>query len=139
MIMPLYDDNSVVQDGVDVGNEALFAVWQTEEWTPTPVGPQDPIPVNEFNNIELALLNPGLAHVEIRGASKVAKKLGIPYAPCLTGFEGHGGTEHPPFKVLLFMHTTRTSSDQRRVNLYSSRLLLKWNVEGNLYLFDGRN
>lgn len=29
--------------------------------------------------------------MEETGASRVTKKLGIPYAPCLLDFEGHGG------------------------------------------------
>lgn len=86
----------------DVDNEAkqesdedeLYAYWQTEAWSPPPVGPNDPLPVNHHNNIELALLNPGLVHIDMKGAAKVAKKLGIPYAPCLLGFEGsHQGVK----------------------------------------------
>ena len=70
--------------------ESLFGSWQTESWRPPPVGPSDPIPVNEHKNIELELLNPGLVHVELYKVAKVAKKLGLPYAPCLLGFEGSG-------------------------------------------------
>lgn len=76
----------------------LYGFWQTLPWFPNPVGPNDPIPVNEFNNVELDLLNPGLVHLPEHGVSRVAKKLGIPYAPCLLGFEGHGGNRTPTIR-----------------------------------------
>ena len=69
------------------GDEYLFAVWQTAEWSPSPVSLTDPIPVNEHNNVELELLNPGLIHIDERNMANIAKRLGIPYAPCLVGFE----------------------------------------------------
>ncbi|KAL7580146.1 hypothetical protein ACA910_012902 [Epithemia clementina (nom. ined.)] len=71
----------------------LYAKWQTEPWSPPPVGRDDPIPLNEYKNVELALINPGLVHVDIPGdAVQAAKVLGVPYAPCLIGFgnTGHG-------------------------------------------------
>jgi Rad4 beta-hairpin domain 3/Rad4 beta-hairpin domain 1/Rad4 beta-hairpin domain 2/Rad4 transglutaminase-like domain len=83
------------------GTEDLYAKWQTEAWSPTPVGPNDEIPVNEYKNIELALLNPGLVHVDVHGLAPVAKKLGIPYAPCLLGFEGHGGNRTPTIRGIV--------------------------------------
>ncbi len=73
------------------GLELLYGSWQTNKWGPPPVGPGDPIPINEHNNIELELLNPGLVHVELYRVAKVAKKLGLPYAPCLLGFENGSG------------------------------------------------
>lgn len=57
--------------------EALYAMWQTAPWSPDPVGPDDAIPTNEFNNIELELINPGLVHVNEPHVAKVAKKLGM--------------------------------------------------------------
>jgi xeroderma pigmentosum group C-complementing protein len=92
------DDESYVEDD---GMDHIFGRWQTEEWSPEPVGPNDEIPVNEYKNIELALLNPGLVHLEVRGIAKVAKKLGIPYAPCLLGFEGHGGNRTPTIRGIV--------------------------------------
>jgi xeroderma pigmentosum group C-complementing protein len=65
------------------------------------VGPGDRIPVNAFKNVELELLNPGLVHVDIRGIAAVAKKLGIPYAPCMLGFEGQGGTRVPTVRGIV--------------------------------------
>jgi len=72
------------------GKESLYGSWQTDPWEPSPVFPGDPIPVNEHRNVELELLNPGLVHVHLHHVAKVAKKLGLPYAPCLVGFEGSG-------------------------------------------------
>jgi xeroderma pigmentosum group C-complementing protein len=80
----------------------LYAVWQTEPWSPPYVGPNDPLPVNEFRNIELALLNPGLVHIADKGEPvAAAKQLHIPYAPCLLGFEGHGGNRTPNIRGIV--------------------------------------
>jgi hypothetical protein len=57
--------------------EALYAIWQTVPWSPDPVGPNDKIPVNEYNNMELELMNPGLVHVDEPRMAQVAKKLGM--------------------------------------------------------------
>lgn len=86
------DDAKALEKGDE---EWLYAIWQTDPWSPPAVGPTDPIPMNEHRNVEKALLPPGLQHVDIRGAASVAKKLCIPYAPCLVGFEGRGGNRTP--------------------------------------------
>lgn len=83
------------------GMERLYAKWQTDPWSPAFVAPTDEIPVNEYNNVELELLNPGLVHIDQRGLSKVAKKLGIPYAPCMLGFEGNGGNRTPTVRGIV--------------------------------------
>ena len=92
------DDDSYVEDD---GMDWIYGRWQTEEWSPEPVGPDDEIPVNEYKNVELALINPGLVHLDVRGIAKVAKKLAIPYAPCLLGFEGHGGNRTPTIRGIV--------------------------------------
>ena len=84
------------EEGVEMDN--LYGVWQTKPWSPPPVGPNDAIPVNEYKNIELALLNPGLTHMEQPRLSVVARRLGIPYAPCMTGYEGHKGNRAPSIR-----------------------------------------
>ena len=61
----------------DDGMQDLYGSWQTIPWSPLPVGQNDPIPVNEYNNIELELLNPGLEHLVEPRMSKVAKQLGM--------------------------------------------------------------
>jgi Rad4 beta-hairpin domain 3/Rad4 beta-hairpin domain 2/Rad4 beta-hairpin domain 1 len=85
----------------DDGMLDLYAIWQTTPWSPDPVGPDDEIPVNEYGNVELALINPGLFHLEAPRMSVVAKNLGIPYAPCLLGFEGHGGNRTPTIRGIV--------------------------------------
>ena len=92
------EDESYVEDD---GMDRIYGRWQTEKWSPEPVGPDDEIPVNEYKNVELALINPGLVHLEVRGIAKVAKKLAIPYAPCLLGFEGHGGNRTPTIRGIV--------------------------------------
>eukprot|EP00978_Attheya_sp_CCMP212_P032915 scaffold130426_cov53-Attheya_sp.AAC.1 len=85
----------------EVDMNRLFAKWQTDPWSPPPVGPNEVIPTNEFRNMELKLLNPGLVHLEEPRMSIVAKKLGLPYAPCLLGFEGHGGNRTPTIRGIV--------------------------------------
>jgi len=87
------------------GNSRLYGVWQTNEWSPPPIGLNDNIPVNKHNNVELALLNPGLIHLRLHRIATVAKKLGIPYAPCLLGFEGYGGNLAPTIRgIVIHQH-----------------------------------
>lgn len=81
--------------------EKLYGIWQTIPWSPPYVQHSDPIPVNEYKNVELALINPGLTHMKQSRLSVVAKKLGIPYAPCMCGFEGHGGNQTPSVKGIV--------------------------------------
>jgi xeroderma pigmentosum group C-complementing protein len=92
---------------LDDGTENLYGKFQTEPWSPSPVGPADPIPVNEHKNVDLKLLNPGLVHIDRPGLAKVAKKLGIPYAPCLIGFGGHGGNRTPEIRgIVVHQHNS---------------------------------
>lgn len=84
------------------GLQDLYGIWQTDPWEPPRVGPEDPLPAHPTHKtIELALLNPGLAHIDRRGMAPVAKQLGIPYAPCLVGFEGHGGARTPTIRGIV--------------------------------------
>jgi len=96
-LQEIQDASQPLDDGMD----RLYARWQTDPWSPSPVTPTDPIPVNEHNNVELELLNPGLVHIDHRGIAKVAKKLGIPYAPCMLGFEGQGGNRVPTVRGIV--------------------------------------
>jgi hypothetical protein len=80
------NENNTCYD--DAGKVRLYGIWQTDAWRPKRVGPNDEIPRNEYGNVEKAMINPGLEHLEEPRMSLVAKKLGIPYAPCLVGFEG---------------------------------------------------
>ena len=62
---------------LDDGMQDLYAIWQTDAWSPPFVGPSDSIPVNEYKNVELELLNPGLTHIPEPGVAAVAKQLGM--------------------------------------------------------------
>lgn len=79
----------------------LYGIWQTDQWSPSYVGPSDTIPTNEYRNVELALINPGLTHMPQPRLSSIAKKLGIPYAPCMLGYEGHGGNRAPTIRGIV--------------------------------------
>ncbi|KAL3777361.1 hypothetical protein ACHAW5_002638 [Stephanodiscus triporus] len=75
----------------DDSMDDLYGEWQTEPWSPPYVGPEDAIPTNNYRNVEKALINPGLTHMDRTGLAPIARKLGIPYAPCMLGYDGHGG------------------------------------------------
>jgi len=93
-------DGAAIEEEYD-GMDKLYGKWQTDQWSPPSVGPNDTIPVNEYRNVEKALMNPGLVHLELTRISQVAKKLGIPYAPCLLGFEGHRGNRTPTIRGIV--------------------------------------
>lgn len=58
------------------------------------------MPKNEYGNLEFfdckpAFLPPGTAHVRGDQIGRVAAKLGVDYAPALTGFETKQGRQVP--------------------------------------------
>ena len=83
------------------GMDNLYGIWQTDPWSPEYVGPNDEIPRNEYRNVELALINPGLTHVDLPRVAPIARKLGLPYAPCMLGFEGRGGGRAPSIRGIV--------------------------------------
>jgi len=93
-----------MEDDISASQVKLYAIWQTNNWSPKPVGPNDSIPTNIHNNIEKELINPGLVHLDEPHMAKVAKKLGIPYAPCLLGFDGYSGNRVPVIRGIV-VHT----------------------------------
>ncbi|PWN34841.1 Rad4-domain-containing protein, partial [Meira miltonrushii] len=77
------------QQGMDGLQEGLYAPFQTEVYTAPPVV-DGKIPTNAFGNVDLfvdSMLPPGGVHIPYNGAGKVAKKLEIPYAEAVVGFE----------------------------------------------------
>jgi len=86
-------------DGTEMDN--LYGIWQTEPWSPPYVGPTDVIPTNDYKNVELALINPGLTHMPQPRLSSIARTLGIPYAPCMLGYEGRGGIRTPTIRGIV--------------------------------------
>lgn len=85
----------------DNGMDNLYGIWQTEAWSPPYVGPDDAIPINQYKNVELALINPGLTHMIQPRLASVAKKLAIQYAPCMLGFEGSRGGGTPTIRGIV--------------------------------------
>lgn len=57
--------------------DELYGIWQTKAWSPPRVASDEAIPINEYNNVEVALLNPGLIHLVEPRMSVVAKRLGM--------------------------------------------------------------
>ncbi|MCO5549594.1 hypothetical protein L7F22_003066 [Adiantum nelumboides] len=77
------------QQGMDGLQEGLYAPFQTEVYTAPPIV-DGKIPTNAFGNVDLfvdSMLPPGGVHIPYNGAGKVAKKLEIPYAEAVVGFE----------------------------------------------------
>ncbi|SPC64697.1 related to RAD4 - Excision repair protein [Ustilago sp. UG-2017b] len=77
-------------EGREVAQEGLYAEFQTKLYEPPPVGSDGTIPTNGFGNIDLfvpSMLPAGAVHLPFSGVAKVAKKLGVPYAEAITGFE----------------------------------------------------
>ena len=72
-----FNQLEIASQPLEDGMENIYAPWQTEPWNPPPVSPEEPIPVNEHNNVEYDLLNPGLVHVDEPRIAVVAKKLGM--------------------------------------------------------------
>lgn len=89
------------EDAEDENMDKLYGIWQTVSWSPPYVSPSDPIPTNEFKNVEKELLNPGLTHMEQPRLAGIARKLGVPYAPCMLGFERHGGRGTPQIRGIV--------------------------------------
>lgn len=77
-------------EGREVAQEGLYAEFQTQLYVPPAVGPDGVIPTNGFGNIDLfvpSMLPAGAVHLPMQGTAKVAKKIGVPYAEAITGFE----------------------------------------------------
>jgi xeroderma pigmentosum group C-complementing protein len=71
----------------------VFGKWQTEVYVPPPVV-DGIVPRNEYGNVELfqpSMLPAGACHIKIPGIHKVARKLGISYAPAMMGWDFHSG------------------------------------------------
>eukprot|EP00903_Cladosiphon_okamuranus_P010967 g10358.t1 len=81
------------------GTSKLYGEWQTEPWVPK-AAVDGKVPKNEYGNVEFfdcspAFLPPGTEHVRGNQIGRVAAKLGVDYAPALTGFESKQGRQVP--------------------------------------------
>lgn len=71
--------------------QGMYARHQTEPYVPPPVV-DGKVLTNAFGNIDVyvpSMVPEGGVHVPLKGAGRVAKKLGISYAEAVTGFEFH--------------------------------------------------
>ncbi|KAA8901780.1 Rad4 transglutaminase-like domain-containing protein [Sphaerosporella brunnea] len=69
--------------------QGLYSLAQTELYIPPPIV-DGVIPTNAFGNIDVyvpSMVPQGAIHLPLRGAAKVARKLGVSYAEAVTGFE----------------------------------------------------
>ncbi|CAN0199383.1 unnamed protein product [Pylaiella littoralis] len=81
------------------GTSKLYGEWQTESWVPEAAA-NGKVPKNEYGNVEFfdcspAFLPPGTEHVQGDQVGRVAARLGVDYAPALTGFETKQGRQVP--------------------------------------------
>ncbi|KAJ3648239.1 hypothetical protein Zmor_020057 [Zophobas morio] len=77
----------------------IFGPWQTQDYEP-PTAENGVVPRNAFGNVELfkpCMLPKNTVHLKLPGLNKVARKLNIDCAPALTGFDFHGGWNHPTY------------------------------------------
>ncbi|KAF6216121.1 hypothetical protein GE061_000459 [Apolygus lucorum] len=75
----------------------LFGYWQVDDYI-APPAVDGIVPKNEYGNVELyrpSMLPAGTVHLQVPGLPKVARKLGIDFAPAVVGWEYHGGSSHP--------------------------------------------
>ncbi|EQC39646.1 hypothetical protein SDRG_03077 [Saprolegnia diclina VS20] len=76
---------------------SLFGEWQTQEYVAPPVI-DGVVPKNEHGNIELwsdHCLPKGSVHLQLPRVAKVAKSLGVDFAPAVVGWEVKGGRNVP--------------------------------------------
>ena len=75
----------------------VFGHWQTEPYIP-PCAVDGKVPRNDYGNIELfkqCMLPGGTVHLRLPALNKVAKKLNIDCVSAMTGWDFHGGYNHP--------------------------------------------
>jgi len=68
----------------------LFGIWQTETFIPPSIQENGQVPKNERGQVDLWSRNHlplGCVHVKYSNAAKIAKHLGIDYAPAMVGFD----------------------------------------------------
>jgi xeroderma pigmentosum group C-complementing protein len=90
------DDSTTPAPGQAVVH--LYGEWQTEPYE-LPAAQNGRVPKNDRGNVEappLAKVLPrGTVHLLLPGLGPICKKLGVDFAPALTGFDRHGGRMVP--------------------------------------------
>ncbi|KAJ3015888.1 UNVERIFIED_CONTAM: hypothetical protein HDU68_012526, partial [Siphonaria sp. JEL0065] len=104
--------DSMDVDGSGVGVSEwtdLFGEWQTDACVPESLV-NGKISRNRFGNFEILhknMMPEWGARVKVPGAAQVAKKLGIDYAPVMTGFEHHRGRATPTIEGIIVLKENR--------------------------------
>jgi len=77
---------------------ALFGEWQTNRWKRPKINQDGSIPRSKYGHVEVwtkGHLPLGCLHVDLPRCERIAKKLGIQFAPAMTGFEVKSGRSVP--------------------------------------------
>ncbi|PSC69590.1 DNA repair complementing XP-C cells-like protein [Micractinium conductrix] len=79
-------------------HSSFYGRWQTRAWAPPPAK-DGKVPRNAHGNVEVppfsAVMPAGTVHLNHPYLATVCKKLGVDYAPALTGFEPRSGRSVP--------------------------------------------
>jgi|AntAceMinimDraft_5_1070358.scaffolds.fasta_scaffold11248_2 xeroderma pigmentosum group C-complementing protein len=98
-VVEIDDDENTADD--PPGDIAVYGEWQTELWSP-PAAVGGIVPKNERGNVDLyggASPPPGTVHVNLPRITRVARALGLDFAPALVGFDfQRGGKTLPMFE-----------------------------------------
>ncbi|TYZ67353.1 hypothetical protein PybrP1_008656, partial [[Pythium] brassicae (nom. inval.)] len=89
------------------GRRPMFGEWQTREFVPPPVV-DGVVPKNAYGNIEVwsaAHVPRGGAHVRLPRIEKVARELGLDFAPAVVGFEAQGDRNVPQVDGIVVAET----------------------------------
>lgn len=85
---------------LDIGERKdvpLYGIWQTRAYEP-PVAQNGRVPRNQYGNVDLfqdSMLPVGCVHMLQPGLGKIARQLGVDFAPAVRGFDFHGGRACP--------------------------------------------
>ncbi|CAB1118156.1 unnamed protein product [Ectocarpus sp. CCAP 1310/34] len=123
------------------GTSKLYGDWQTEPWAPE-AAVDGKVPKNEYGNLEFfdcspAFLPTGTAHLRGEQIGRLAAKLGVDYAPALTGFETKVGRQVPVLdgiivckeqsQMLRDAHMTWQQMQlEKQVKVRGERVLRRW-------------
>ncbi|CBN74451.1 conserved unknown protein [Ectocarpus siliculosus] len=123
------------------GTSKLYGDWQTEPWAPE-AAVDGKVPKNDYGNVEFfdcspAFLPTGTAHLRGEQIGRLAAKLGVDYAPALTGFETKVGRQVPVLdgiivckeqsQMLRDAHMTWQQTQlEKQVKARRQRVLRRW-------------
>jgi len=82
----------------------FYGIWQTKPWVPD-AAVNGRVPKNERGNVEVppfaSALPAGTVHIQLPGLGPICRKLGVDYAPALTGFDIRGGRSVPSIEGIV--------------------------------------